>query len=41
MADNLKITRRTIQRHLNALKEHVVIERIGSDRTGYWKILKQ
>jgi Fic family protein len=41
MADNLKITRRTIQRHLNTLKEKGVIERIGSDRTGYWKILKQ
>ncbi len=39
MADKLKVNRKTIQRGLNSLKEKNIIERIGSDRKGYWKIL--
>ncbi|MFA5576137.1 MAG: RNA-binding domain-containing protein [Tissierellaceae bacterium] len=31
---------RTIQRYLNELVRHGYIERIGSDKTGYWKIKK-
>jgi len=39
MADKLKVNRKTIQRGLNSLKEKNIIERIGSDRKGSWKIL--
>ena len=31
--------RSTITNHIRKLKETHVIERIGSDRKGYWKIL--
>lgn len=39
MADKLKVNRKTIQRGLNSLKGKNIIERIGSDRKGFWKIL--
>ena len=39
MADKLQVNRKTIQRGLNSLKEKNIIERIGSDRKGSWKIL--
>ena len=39
MADKLKVNRKTIQRGLNVLKEKNIIERIGSDRKGFWKVL--
>lgn len=39
MADKLKVNRKTIQRGLNSLKGKNIIERIGSDRKGSWKIL--
>jgi len=29
-----------IKRHIQELKKHGLIERIGSDKTGFWKILK-
>lgn len=32
---------RTIQRTLDSLREKDMIERIGSDRSGYWKIKKR
>lgn len=38
MAEQLKITTRQISRILKDLKEKKIIERIGSDRKGYWKI---
>ena len=28
----------TIKRHIQALKKLGIIERIGSDKTGYWKV---
>lgn len=31
---------RTIQRYFTELREKGFIERVGSDKTGYWKILK-
>jgi len=34
------ISRRTVARVLSSLKEKGIIEGIGSDRSGYWKILK-
>ena len=39
MADKLQVNRKTIQRGLNSLKEKNIIERIGSDRKGSWRIL--
>ena len=31
---------RTFQRALDNLKEKMIIERVGSHKTGYWKVLK-
>ena len=38
IAELLKVNMRTIQRDINFLKKHGIIERIGSERGGYWKI---
>ena len=38
LAEKLKISRKTIAVRLKSLKEKNVIERVGSDRKGYWKI---
>ena len=40
IANNLKVSRQTISTNIKKLKELRYIERIGSDRKGYWKILK-
>ncbi len=40
IANALKITDKTAKRNTKKLKEKGIIERIGSDKTGYWKILK-
>ena len=39
LADMLSVTRKTISTHIKIMKKNHVIERIGSDRKGYWKIL--
>ena len=39
LADMLSVTRKTISTHIKIMKKNNVIERIGSDRKGYWKIL--
>lgn len=38
LAEKLSLSRKTIALWLKKLKEKNVIERIGSDRKGYWKI---
>jgi Fic family protein len=38
VAELLKVNPRTIQRDINYLKSNGLIERIGGDRGGYWKI---
>ncbi|WP_368859290.1 HTH domain-containing protein [uncultured Fusobacterium sp.] len=38
--EGLNISRRTLERVISTLKENNYIERIGSNRSGYWKILK-
>ena len=38
LAEKLKISRKTVAMRLKSLKEKSVIERVGSDRKGYWKI---
>lgn len=36
----LKISQRSISRSIKELKNQNKIQRIGSDKNGYWKILK-
>ena len=38
--ENLNISKRTLERIISLLKEDGYIERIGNNRSGYWKILK-
>ena len=35
-----KISRRTVIRILSNLKNHNIIKRVGSDKTGHWEICK-
>ncbi len=39
--ENLNISRRTLERIISLLKENGYIERVGNNRSGYWKILKK
>jgi len=38
MAERLGVTKRTILRDIDALKEKGLIIRVGSEMTGYWEI---
>ena len=38
LAEKMSVTRKTIGVYIKSLKEKGLIERIGSDRKGYWKI---
>lgn len=38
IAEKLSFSRKTVSQKLKKMKEKGVIERIGSDRKGYWKI---
>ena len=40
MAKILSVSERTVYRNIDILKAENLIERIGSDKTGYWKIIK-
>ena len=40
LAEKTGIPLRTIKRNIDTLKEKGYIERVGSKKTGYWKILK-
>lgn len=40
MAEKLGVVRSTISSNIQKMKEQGIIERIGSDRNGYWKILR-
>jgi len=40
ISELLKTNSRTIQRDLQKFKERGIIERVGGDRGGYWKIVK-
>ena len=40
MAKELSINRKIVSLKIKSLKEKGFIERVGSDRKGYWKILK-
>ena len=39
LANILSVTRKTISTHIKIMKKNNVIERVGSDSKGYWKIL--
>ena len=39
MSNKLGLARSTISSNIQKMKEKGIIERIGSDRNGYWKIL--
>ncbi len=38
ISEKLSISRKTVSQKLKEMKERGIIERIGSDRKGYWKI---
>lgn len=38
LSEKMEISRKTVAQRIKQLKEKGVIERIGSDRKGYWKI---
>lgn len=40
IASKLNISERTVQRELTNLKKLGIIQRVGSDKTGHWEILK-
>jgi len=40
MTEKLQVSKRTVSRIFKNLQEKNIIERIGSNKTGYWKILK-
>ena len=40
MAEKMSVSRISVNKYIGALKEKGVIERIGSNRKGYW-IIKQ
>ena len=40
LAERLGISRKTVAARMKRLKENGIIERIGSDRRGYWKLLR-
>ncbi len=37
---HIGVSSRTIQRDLDKLKEYKRLERVGSEKNGYWKIIK-
>lgn len=41
ISEQLKISLSTAKRKIKELKEQGIIERIGSDKTGYWKIIEK
>ena len=41
LAQLLNVTRRTIASDIALLKEHNILRRIGSDKSGFWEILKK
>lgn len=38
LAEMLGISRKTVSKRLKSLKDKGIIERVGSDRKGYWKL---
>ncbi|MBP7786220.1 HTH domain-containing protein, partial [Patescibacteria group bacterium] len=38
LADSLKLSKRTIERHIKRMQETNIIIRIGSKKGGYWSV---
>lgn len=38
IADRLELTKRAIEKIIKRFREHGVLQRIGSNKTGYWKV---
>lgn len=41
LSKNLGISERTVKNHQKLLKEAKLIERVGADKNGYWKIIEE
>ena len=41
VGSRLGISGRMVRKHISVLREAGIIERIGGNKTGYWKILKK
>lgn len=39
IADIVNVSQKTIKRDINKLKENGLLERVGTNRTGYWRVL--
>lgn len=39
IANQLEISEKTVKRNISKLKEKGIVERIGADKNGYWKII--
>jgi len=39
IAENMEISERTVKRYLSTLVEKGIVERIGSDKIGHWKVM--
>lgn len=39
IAEKIKRGKHTVERAIKSLKEHGVIERVGSDKAGRWKVV--
>ena len=39
LAEKMQISRKTVAVKIKSLKEKGLIERVGSDRSGYWRLL--
>ncbi len=40
MSERLKMSLSTVRRKIKVLRDNGKIERIGSDKTGHWKIIE-
>lgn len=40
ISEQLNMSLSTVKRRIRGLKEKGIIERIGSDKTGYWKVIE-
>ncbi len=40
MAERMGVSRKTIGEYLKSLRNKGIIERVGSDRKGYWRIMQ-
>ena len=41
MAESVGITTRSVERNISILKDKGFLERVGSDRAGYWKVTSE